>query len=353
MARKREITTLLKTRIRQGDYRVRPFPSTASLAAELKIDRRTASKAMSELIQRGLLLKTETGRVRLAMPRENEKRTLAMLAPAYPSITFSGRFSVIEQLANRRGWDIKLIGYHHAQDPAIFEAIDRFDALFLVPNEDEFSQDAIAKLKATGTKAVTFFADHTRQGIPSLRSENALSTQKLLDHLYDVGHRSVACLNTQPAGDAMQGRIRQWQAWKQARGIEGGLIDRPVEHGGSAMAQARSVARECLKDGSLKVDAVYCTTGPAAIGLMRAMADLGLTPGRDLAVCSADDSVGAVAEYLSPSLTHLRPPQETPYFETCLDWFADDESPWLGPLLVQIEVGELFVGESTQRRQSL
>jgi hypothetical protein len=113
------------------------------------------------------------------------------------------------------------------------------------------------------------------------------------------------------------------------------------------MPQARAVMSEHIKAGDLAaMDALFCTTGAAAIGAMRAMADHGLVPGRDIAVCAADGE-GHIGKHLSPSLTFPQGPAEDPYWEMCLDWFGSENPEWPWPMIMLPTGYHLFVGEST------
>lgn len=347
MAKYKQITRLLKARIDRGDYQVRPFPSVTRLARELEINRRTAAKAMDTLVADGLLLKSTTGRIAPAAEPNPKTLSLGVLVPAYPSPVVASRFRTIEQATHRRGWDVKLVGYHHVDDPVVYEAIAGFDALFVLPlTETGFPDDVVSKLKATGTKAVSLVADMTHHGLPCLSFENLSAVTIVLDHLYGLGHRRIACINTQHRrGNIIARRIARYTQWKRGRGVEGPLIDEPVQIYEDTASKAYEVVRRCLEDKRLDgVDAIFCVTG-VALGVYRALADFGMVPGREIAVAAADD--GQVGRLLVPSLTAPISSPEAMQINACLDWFASDDPEWPGPLLVQGDAPTLFVGEST------
>ncbi len=349
MIKHQNIKAVLASRIRQGDYATRPFPSVYKLAAELDVNPRTASKAMQALVEDGLLIKSRTGRIAPATFAQNRKLRIYMLAQAYRTPTIDDRFDAIQRLADRRGWTARLVGYAHPYDPVINETIDAADGLFVVPVD--FPDAVIARLR-DHARVVSLLGDLTAHGIPSLPLENPGMVDLLLDHLYAQGHRSIACFNTQPIGPAIHDRIEHWRQWMAIHRVTGPLINEPVAPPESAMIHARQVMTRWLKSGDLQgLSAVLVTTTSSAIGVMRAMADLGLRPGHDLAIC-ANDTFGRLAECLIPSLTTALDAPEDPYFEMCLDWFAGRDTPWLGPLLVHRRDGELFIGESTSVARS-
>lgn len=347
MSKHSQIKQLLKARIDRGDYQVRPFPSVTRLARELEVNRRTAAKAMEALVADGRLEKSTTGRIAPVSLEQKKTLNLGVLVPAFPSPVVASRFRSIEQATHRRGWDVKLVGYHHVDDPVVYEAIEGFDALFMLPlTETGFPGDVVAKLRSTGTKAVSLIADMTEHGLPSLTFENLASVSLVLDHLYALGHRRIAALNTQHRrGHIIARRIARYEQWKRGHGVEGPLFDEPVEIYEDTNVKACEVVRRCLEENRLDgVDAILCITG-VALGVYRALADFGMVPGRDIAVAAADD--GRVANMLVPTLTAPIDASEGLQINACLDWFASDDPDWLGPLLVEAQAPTLFVGGST------
>ncbi|MFG0247525.1 MAG: substrate-binding domain-containing protein, partial [Phycisphaeraceae bacterium JB051] len=188
--------------------------------------------------------------------------------------------------------------------------------------------------------------DVSAHDVSSLRLSAPAEIPILLRSLEDAGHQRVACLNTQPLDNVIRERIDQWQFWIKMHNLDGCLIDEHVKPFESAMQHAYQVLCERLESGDFTQTAIFCTTGIAAIGAMRALTDHGLEPGRDVAVCAADSN-GDEAPYLRPSMTCLRSPDVSPYVEACLDWFAGGAKQWIGPRLIHPPRVDLFTGEST------
>ena len=122
--------------------------------------------------------------------------------------------------------------------------------------------------------------------------------------------------------------------------------DEPVDLNESAIAGAYKVMQRQLKKDKLTNRALFCTTGAAALGAMRAISEAGYAVGSDIVVCAADDDVG-MCRFLIPSVTCLQDPQIQPYIQVCLDWFARGGEGWVGPMVVQPTQMPLFIGEST------
>lgn len=122
--------------------------------------------------------------------------------------------------------------------------------------------------------------------------------------LVGFGHRRIAI--GIPGDDAMQGHVylRGWRRALQSRGVAAPerLVYRDdlSERGGYRIAQAA-----LSEPASRRATAILFQSDCMAIGAYRRLEELGLRPGRDLAV-SGGVLTGELAEYLSPQLTGFR-----------------------------------------------
>jgi hypothetical protein len=156
----------------------------------------------------------------------------------------------------------------------------------------------------------------------------------------------VACFNIQPLlGIHMQERVGQWESWRDSRGFTGRLFNDPCKPYEDTFAKGVQAAQQMLANYALEETAVFCTTEPAAIGLVRALSDRGLAAGRYLSIVTVNDM--GLARHLSPSLTALEVPDPGPYVAVALEWMARGGGEWIGPLCVGASDVPLCVGESS------
>ena len=352
MAKFERVAELLEQRIRHGDYRLGGFPSHSDLVSELCVNSRTMTKALMELVQRGVLVRKETGRVELPDQPPGSVLHVGVLSPAFPSAEFTQWYRLIDESCRRRGWMVKSISYTHWHDAAIGESMRGLDGLFFLSIGDDFPAPVLEQIATAATPVVVLEQDVSSHGIPSLRNANSSGMQLLAEHLQELGHVDVACLNTQPLSSVVRGRIEAWRLWSSAMGMQGRLIDEPVELYQSAATRAHQVVGDLLDRRALHATALVCTTSHAAVGAIRALADRGLRAGTDLAVCSADSMAG-MAGLLTPSLTHAYTPSIAPLMQVCLDYFGRGGRGWVGPLLIEPPTMKLQVGESTMGRRRI
>jgi len=139
----------------------------------------------------------------------------------------------------------------------------------------------------------------------------------------------------------IKGRIARWKQYLDDHALPGQLrsqaVDKPFE-------SAYQLIRDALWEGRPVASALFCTTGPAAIGAMRALHEAGLEIGVDVSVCAINGE--GIGKYLLRSLTELESPPRALYLQSAAEWMLG-EGEWEGPLLIQPNDVPLFEGEST------
>lgn len=125
-----------------------------------------------------------------------------------------------------------------------------------------------------------------------------------VERLAGFGHRRIAI--GVPDDDAMQGHVylRAWRRALRAHGLS--ARDELAYRGELSERGGYRITQELLAaPASSRATAILFQSDCMAIGAYRKLAELGLRPGRDLAV-SGGVLTGELAEYLSPQLTGFR-----------------------------------------------
>ena len=79
-----------------------------------------------------------------------------------------------------------------------------------------------------------------------------------------------------------------------------------IWHGNLRPEDVTALCRERLCDPAMRPDAVFCTNGPTALGVLRAFRDCGLETPRDIAFVTFDELT--VDDLFSPSITTVVQP---------------------------------------------
>jgi DNA-binding LacI/PurR family transcriptional regulator len=345
-----QIRSLLESRILLGEYQLRSLPTERKLALELGVSRMTARKAIQQLVDSDLLSRLPNGEI---IENRNARPTLriAALVPTLSSRDLEVWRHAIQRVADRHHASLRTLLYIHWDDLAIEDALRSFDGVFLSPSCEPVPDRLLARLRSADCPVVVIGRDLSSEGLPSIDLFPAVLTQRLLDHVAGLGHRAVDCFNVQTIDPVIQQRISQWNVWRSAHGFAGRLLGQPVRAYDEPIVQAYSEVRRLLDEGAIKQAAVFCTTVPAALGLMRGLRERGIAVGQDCSVCVVNDE--GLAPLVTPTITSIPMPDPVQYLAPCLDWFrrrreSNGTDPhWIGPLLLQPTDVPIFAGEST------
>ncbi|MBN1513217.1 MAG: LacI family DNA-binding transcriptional regulator, partial [Phycisphaerae bacterium] len=336
---------LLKRRIAEGDYALGELPGEHSLAAELGAGRMTVRRAVVAMIEEGVLTRAPSRRliVNTAADHPAVRQVVGYLAPAFASPVSERMHYLLNHVAARQNVRLRPVDYVHDDDPAIVEALNGFGGVVVEIHAGAPLERWIERLTSAAARVVSLSMDLSAHGIVSICLDRPDRVAVLLERLKTLGHRRVDCLNVQPAHPVIAARIDAWRTWCDAAGVSGVLHDEPVASFEQPIAAACDMTKRLLDGKALKATALFCTTEPGALGAMRALADRGLQPGRDVSVCTACEEYAA--RYVIPTLTTLRMADPRPYFRRCLEWLCSD-SPWKGRRLVRPRPPQPIFGDS-------
>lgn len=342
----KNVANVMRRRILHGAYALKPIPSERQLAEEMGINYMSVRRGLRVLEDDGLLVKGLEGRMEIKRARQGKKAhfNFGLLMPTSNSSAVEVWRMAIERACGSLPCSVRPVLFLHWEDPVLLSAISGFDGIFLSPLPQPLPETLAERLRPPASSAVVLDHDFTAYGIPSIQIFPPAFIHRLLDHLKTLGHRRIGCLNTQPDNPEIRERINQWRLWKEMQGIAGTLQDHPVPSHGNPIVQAHRVMTDRLR-GSSEETAWFCTTTPAALGLMSALHDLGRQPGYDVAVCSANGE--GIAAMFDPPLTALEANDPEPFVSRCLDWMVEGGQNWKGPLLMRPSDVPLAIRGST------
>jgi DNA-binding transcriptional regulator YhcF (GntR family) len=349
------IADLVRERLQQGDYVMKPVPSERNLAAEMGVSYMTIRRGLEILETENLIFRQPNGRIGLKPSHEAREAleeggkkhlNLAFLVPTTTSQALEVWRWALEKATKSLPCVVRPILFMHWEDPMLLDAIKGFDGIFLNPIPEAIPESVAELLRHPDHPVVVVDHDFSGYGVPSIDLFPPASVQRLMDHLESMGHTRIGCLNSQPNDLEVQGRINQWRYWMSAHGFSGSLADFGVAASTDAAQHAYDTMSGILSKGKREETAWFCTTAPTAMGAMAAMIDRSLQPGRDIAICAANGEM--IAAMLNPPLTALEAPDPTPFLSICLDWMSRGGRRWQGPLLMQPAEVPLVIRESTK-----
>jgi LacI family transcriptional regulator len=137
----------------------------------------------------------------------------------------------------------------------------------------------------------------------SVSIDNVAAASQVTNYLLDLGHRRIGSITGPMHLTTGRGRLDGMMQALQARGMA--PLPEHVRSGEFREDAAYSVAREMLGQPG-RPTALYVANGVMALGVMRALADLGLRCPEDISVASTDTIPGIAG--LRPRLTRTEHP---------------------------------------------
>jgi LacI family transcriptional regulator len=143
-----------------------------------------------------------------------------------------------------------------------------------------------------------------RVPVDSVSVEDLDAAQLGVQHLLEMGHRRIVIV-TGPL--ALKNERRRVQGYRQALQSAGIPLDESLIWPGNLRPpDIAAMCRERLAAASPLPDAVFCTNGPTALGVLRAFRDRGLSTPRDIAFATFDELT--VDDIFTPSITTIVQP---------------------------------------------
>jgi len=344
-----EVARVIERRVRLGDYILTGIPGERELAIEQGVSPMTARKAVQKLVDEKVLVRRPNGRLQTNTANNGDQSgrelQIGYLAPAYESPETSFWRCAASSLKVDFPYKVRPVTFVHWEDPIVADAVNSFDGIVLVCPAEPIPGFVSEILRTASSFIVSMEMNLSHLGIPSLCLFPPTAIHRLLRHLYDLGHRTIDCLSTQPMDPICRDRLAQWRTWCDIHDVQGSLHLHPVNSFEPALPRAYSVMNELLSSGSFNATAVLCITEPAAVGCLRAIHEHGLVAGKDISVCVVNDE--GLARYLTPTLTALERVDPVPYISMYARHMASGKKEWDGPLVIHPDEVPLFVGEST------
>ena len=186
---------------------------------------------------------------------------------------------------------------------AYLEVIRSGDVDGFVLSETNYADRRVEMLSEVGFPFAAFGrADHASP-FPWVDVDGASGTAQAVDHLARLGHRRIALVAWPPGSESGDTRVNGFVDGMSVAGLE---IDPDlVLRTGNGFEQGRVAGLKLLTSAEPPT-AVVTVQDELGFGIITAATELGLRPGRDLAVTGFDDT--AAAAFVWPGLTSVRQP---------------------------------------------
>lgn len=339
-----EILEMLRLRILRGDYRLDGFPGEQTLAEEVGVSYMTARRAVLSLIEQGYLKREFNGRISLPEQQGKTPPVVALLLPSIVSNIYWDWYMALSELVEAMGGYVRLINYSDFNDRFFFDTVARNYYGIFIANQEELPRLNLDLLCKHRSRVVTLCNDYSRHGLACVGNTPVHGVQHLIKTEIAKGHRNIGCLNVIGSSQLVSDNISQWQAAVKAAGIEGRLYQQQDDHTTIPEDAAYKLTREILaaKD---RPTSIFCTSVAPANGVLRAAADAGIRPGRDISLVFYGSN--RRARLFNPSLTCLRTEDKRISLDKALKWLSTDKRDFDNPIIFKPTKVRILEGESS------
>jgi DNA-binding LacI/PurR family transcriptional regulator len=346
-----DVMSVIKQRIRAGDYFVDSIPGERRLAEEAGVSYMTARRAVQQLLEDKVLIRQPSGA--LEVHPDYSKRVkpaeVVLLYPAYPSSYLTQLRVLVADAAARRGLSLRPGQFVHWEEQVLVDVVAQAKGTIVIPYGPVIPPRLLKHF--TDNKVVILDGDFTSQGLPSIRLFSDACIERVLEHLWKLGHRRIDCINTQNRNGEIDRRIGIWERWLIRKNGQGELHDDPAPVFTDPTIAAHRLMSGLIDDRQLDATAYIATTCPAAIGAIRACYERDIDVGSAVSICAVN--LEPPAEFFCPSITGLNTPDLSDDLGECFEWFADEKQQWRGPMLLEPQNSILFEGESSGKLKQM
>jgi len=268
-------------------------------------------------------------------------RTLGMIVSNLRNHFFLDIFQALEEEARRHGYDVVIANTDYRPERLV-RAIEgmtarRVSGLALVVTELETS--VAADLAEHTLPVVLYDVGEPSANVTKIKLQDYESMRRIVDYLYNQGHRRFAFIGHHETHDPLQARKRAF-------------VESMLEYGKSvayeSLADADSptgglsATRQLIRS-AFRPTAIVCLNDFMAVGVLKGLREAGLRVPEDVSVTGFDDI--SLARFAYPPLTTMAVPRE---------WIGRSAAAALIPEADGVRLGEellvepeLLIREST------
>src|SRR6476620_2665995 len=190
-----DVMAVIKQRIREGDYYVDTIPGERRLAEETGVSYMTARRAVLQLLEDKVLIRQASGSLEVhpEYAKQVNSAEVVLLYPAYPSSYLTQLRVLVAEAAARRGLSLRPTQFVHWDEQVLVDVVAQAKGTIIIPYGPVIPARLLKHF--TANKVVILDGDFTSSGLPSIRLFSNRCIERVLEHLYKLGHRRIDCIN--------------------------------------------------------------------------------------------------------------------------------------------------------------
>jgi DNA-binding LacI/PurR family transcriptional regulator len=240
--------------------------------------------------------------------KTSKTMTLGIVVPDLTISFFPQVIRGAETTARRRGYSLIAVNSdddgERQKDLLSLLRSQRVEGILLVIAAAPTPLNQLARILDASIPMVCLDRIPDRLPVDSVSVDDIDAAEMGVSHLIAMGARRIAIAT---GAIALKNERRRLQGYRLALSAAGIAVDDSlIWHGNFRPEDVSTICRERLRDLATRPEAVFCTNGPTALGVLRALAATGLQTPRDIAFATFDELT--VDELFKPSITTVVQP---------------------------------------------
>ncbi len=289
-----------------------PIPSVTALMDRFQVSQGTVVHALRHLRTRGLVVKPR-GKKRLVTvghaKRDSSVFNVLLLRSQWSSPDYDSMSYALLEEANRQRLHLDILTYGATWRADLATAIKSQDALIVLPSAND-SPRLYAAIEESHLPSVMLWEEPPLVDMMGVADDDLAVGRMAAQHLLNLGHKSVVAFLSEPLLSGMKRRLAGWEEAMRAAGESNPsrlVIDCSVEPGKEAIVGSYEKLRRWLyQNGNcLPGTAVFCLCWTGALGMLRALREVGLEVPRDVSILSHGGE-NRLCEFTNPALSVIQ-----------------------------------------------
>ncbi len=306
-----QLAELLDPEFRRLDPET-PIPSVTALMDRFQVSQGTVVHALRHLRTRGLVVKPH-GKKRLVTvgtkKRDSSVFNVLLLRSQWSSPDYDSMSYALLEEANRQRLHLEILTYGTAWRADLASAIKSQDALIVLPSSSD-SPRLFSLIEESHLPSVMLWEEPPLRDMMGVADDDEAVGRMAAQHLMSLGHKSVVAFLSEPPLSGMKRRLAGWEDAMRAAGETNPsrlVIDCSVEPGNDAIVGSYEKLRRWLyqNGSSLPGTAVFCLCWTGALGMLRALREVGIEVPRDVSILSHGGE-NRLCEFTNPALSVIQ-----------------------------------------------
>ena len=229
--------------------------------------------------------------------------TIGLLIPGVDDTFFAGITSVIISEARKNGYNIVTVD---TQESEAYEAeglstliARNVDGIIAVPVGKD--SGIFKNLKVPVVMVDRYYPDCT--DIDVVKTDDHMGAVMAVDHLYEMGHRNICCIQGNPEAVTSRARVQGYVEAMKRHGLDKFIR---VEGQEFSIVNGYDSTKKILSSSGNVPTALFPLSNKILLGTIKAIREKGLSIPDDISLIAFDDNV--LFNYLSPRITCISQP---------------------------------------------